>query len=223
MTYTPRTAADPVMNLIASRLKVATWQFDLTTDEENVCLEFEHDPALPKRLITLMRDYKTWVIRVGIAGANRAVGYYSNAKSGHLSPAFRYADMVNMYFWKYKLRDAYEPADGDLNISAERAKNDLIHETEVVQIIKDIEAHLISIGAIVAPTEMTRQLLEKNKGRWAKPTLKGSMADAAEVLRVSLARMTEGLAALKEETRARFDRLEQLIQNQSGCLHGAPI
>src|ERR1035437_5866442 len=209
------TAADPILNQIAKRLMDAQWQFDLTTDEENACLELERSPTLPKRMITLMRDYKTWVIRLNLAGAQRSVGFYSNAKSGNLYPAFRYADMVRMYFWTYKLRDTFEPADGDLNISVERAKLDLVHETEVVQIIKDIEAHLKSTGAIVAPAEREEQLKERNRGRWARPTLKGLLADSAAVHQHALEGVRNEVKALGEH----IARLEQLIQNQSGCLH----
>src|ERR1035437_9805603 len=158
MINTPRTAADPVMNQIAKRLLTVEWQFPLSADEENACLELERSQVAPRRLINLLRDYKTWVIRMYIAGAQRTFGYYSNEKSGNLFPAFRYADMIRMHFWPYKRRDAYEPADGDLNISAERAKLDLVHETEVVQIIKDCEAHLQSTGAILSPKALEQQL-----------------------------------------------------------------
>jgi hypothetical protein len=212
MTYTPRTVADPVMNQIAKRLKDVQWQFALTTDEENNCLELEKNPNLPKHLITLMRDYKTWVIRMYLAGAQRTFGFYSNAKSLTLFPAFRYADMIRMYFWSYKHRDAFEPGDSDLNISAERAKLDLVHETEVVQIIKDIEAHLLSIGAIINPTEIEQRLKEKNKGRWARPTLKGTLADYAEAHRLALGR-------LETEMKAGFARLEQSIKD---CVNTSP-
>ena len=195
------------------------WQFDLTTDEENACLAIEHSATVPKRMITLLRDYKTWVIRLNLAGGQRSVGFYSNAKTGNLYPAFRYADMVRMYFWPYKLRDTFEPADGDLNISAERANLDLVHEVKVVEIIKDIEAHLKSTGAIVAPAERETQLKEKNKGRWARPTLKGSLADMAEVHRLALAALRAEVVTLRKGMAGGFSGLGRLIRNQGTCLH----
>jgi hypothetical protein len=215
MNYTSRTVADPVMNQIAKGLMTVQWQFDLPADEENVCLELEGNPELPKRLITLMRDYKTWAIRMYLAGAQRTFGFYSNAKSGNLYPAFRFADMIRMYFWSYKHRDAFEPGDSDLNISAERAKLDLVHETEVVKIIKALEAHLISTGAIVTPVEIERNLQERNRGRWSRPTLKGLVASASESQRQALAEVNKTLASVVGQ----LSRIEQAIKNQSGCLH----
>lgn len=215
MINTPRTAADPVMNQIAKQLIDVQWQFDLTTDEQNACLELEHNQMAPRRLINLLRDYKTWVIRMYIAGAQRTFGYYSQEETGNLYPAFRYADMIKMYFWHYKRRDAYEPADGDLNISAERAKNDLIHEIEVVQIIKACEAHLQSTGAILSPKALEQQLQEKVARQRVGPTLKGSLTDMAEVHRLALAKVNTALAGITE----RFDRLERLIQKPNGCLN----
>jgi hypothetical protein len=82
----------------------------------------------------------------------------------------------------------------------------------VVKIIKALEAHLISTGAIVTPVEIERNLQERNRGRWSRPTLKGSLAEAAEVHRLAL-------AALRKDMTEGFARLEQVIQKQSGCLH----
>ena len=65
------TTADPILNKIARRLMDVQWQFDLTTDEENACLAIEHSATVPKRMITLLRDYKTWVIRLNLAGGQR--------------------------------------------------------------------------------------------------------------------------------------------------------
>lgn len=222
MIYESRTAADPVLNQIAKRLLTVQWQFDLTTDEQNVCTELEHSQVAPRRLITLMRDYKTWVIRMGIAGAQRTFGYYSNAKSGNLAPAFRYADMIRMYFWAYKRRDAYEPGDNDLNISADRAKMDLVHEVEVIQIIKDIELHLQSIGAILSPEASEKHLQDKVARQRAKPTLKLVVAESAEVFRHALADITKDmnqqLTMLTQEMKRQFlaqieamGRLERMI------------
>lgn len=217
MTNTTRTTADPILNQLARRLIDVRWQFDLTADEENACLEIERSSMSPKRLIALMRDYKTWVIRMYLAGAQRTFGYYNNSESGNLFAAFRYADMIRMYFWRYKHRDAYEPGDGQLNISAERANLDLVHETEVVQIIKDIEAHLQSTGAIQTPAQLEQQLKEKVSRQRAKPTLKGVMADAAEVQRIALSGLRQEVAAstaLITGMIGQLSRLEQLIRDQ---------
>lgn len=218
MSNTTQSTANPLLNQIAKQLMTVQWRFDLSSDEQLVCDKLQQHPDASRHLVTLLRDYKTWVVRSYLAGCQRTFGFWrTSPECPSLAPAFRYADMIRMYFWKYKRRDAYEPTDNDLNISAERAKLDLAHEVEVVQIIQEIEKHFQDIGVILPPAEQERRLQEKVSRQRAKPTLKGVMADAAEVQRIALSGLRQEVAAstaLITGMIGQLSRLEQLIRDQ---------
>jgi hypothetical protein len=187
------------LNIIARRLKTISWQFELGEDEKRVCHELQSNPQAARKLVTLMRDYKTWMVRAYLGGGQRTFGYYSDA---NLEPLFRYADMVRMYFWKYKRRDAFEPGTADLNISAEQAKFDLEHETEAIQLVKDVEAHLFSIGAIMRPEEREKLLQGEVRNRRARPTLSTTLMDVNSVLQTKLEAVQGVLTAMQGQLKA---------------------
>ena len=198
-----RHLGDPTINMLARRLGSVVWKTELDEGELEACFSIETDPGTPRRLITLMRDYKTFCVRAYLAGAQRTFGYFKPTDKTGLAPAIRYADMVRMYFWKYKTREAFEPDDGQLNISAERAKSDLLFEPEALQLLKDFEAHFIKIGAIVAPEERERMLQQQLARGRAKATITSMVADTGEVLQTAILRM-EGNLELQTKEIARL-------------------
>lgn len=178
------TTADPVLNMIARKTMHIQWQHPLDQGELDTCTELQNNPNTPRRLVTLLRDYKTWVVRTCLAGGQRTFGFFKPDQYGRLAAAYRYADMVKMRFWPYKLRDAYKPSDGELNISAERAENDLVNEIEAVAILDEIEAHFKQVGIILTPQDKETQLQARIRQQRARPTVKTVLNDVAGVFQM---------------------------------------
>jgi hypothetical protein len=206
--------ADPKLNAIARRLLTAKWEHPLSEGELEVCRMKAENPDAPRHMVSIMSDYKTWAIRSYIAGAQRIFGFVRsphNYTTGVPAEALRYADMVRMYFWPYKRRNAVEPTDLMLNISAERAKSDLQWEGEVAQIIKDTEQYLKDTGAILPPDEMERQLQAQIKKQRSRPTAQSVMTDLGGVFQLRCDKM-EAMIKEQGETLARLNTfLESLL------------
>ena len=203
-------AADPVLNQIAKRTRDLEWIHPLEEGELAICSRLHSDPNANHRLVTILRDYKTWVVRTYLAGAQRTFGFFKADRQGGLSSAYRYADMVKMYFWPYKLRDAYEPGDHDLNISASRAKSDLIHETNAIQIIKDIEQHFKDIGVILTPQDKETQLQARIRQQRAKATVKSMLGDLTNVFQMRCDKWDEQMAEVTAELKRQGEVIERV-------------
>jgi hypothetical protein len=219
-------AADPTLNTIARRLLTAKWEHPLDEGELAICEAKAEDSELPRHMVTMLRDYKTWVIRAYLAGTQRTFGFVKNegpAIKGVPWQALRYADMVRMYFWKYKRRDAVEPNQFMLNISVERAKSDLQWEHEVVQIIKDIEQHLKSIGAILPPDQMETALQAKIRQQRARPTAQSVMHDIGGVFQMrmdALEKQITGLASTVNGLASTVNGLASTVNGLATTVNG---
>jgi len=209
--------ADPILNTIAHRTESALWVHQLDEGELELCAAKAEDRELPRHMVSMLRDYKTWVVRAYLAGTQRTFGFFRTGGpsiQGVPWQALRYADMIRMYFWKYKRRDAVEPNDFMLNISPQRAKSDLMCETNMVQIIKDIEQHLKDTGAILSPEEMERQTQAKIRQQRARPTAQSVIQDLGGVFQMRCDKLEE----MAKEHGKDISELKALIKLQSDSL-----
>jgi hypothetical protein len=189
-----RNAVDPVLNLIARRLLDAKWQTELDEGEKNECHSLNTSPTAPRRLIAPALDYKTWLVRIYLGGAQRIVGM---VRGPDLTPAYRYADMLKMFFWKYRQRGAHEPGAVELNLSPERAKQDLEHEPEVGAILRDIEAHLLAIGALPTPADRQKALEATREHRWRQRTVAGGLFELRGLMGDRHQELVDQISALR--------------------------
>ncbi len=177
VTIKGRHAVDPTLNQIAWRLNTVRWATPLDADEESLAHSVNTDMAAPRRLLAMMPDYKTWAIRMYLGGAQRILGFF---KGPDIANGLRFADMVKVYFWKYRHRGPHEPADHELNYSVERAKADLTDELEAIQLIHDIEAHLQEIGALLTPQQAEQLRNEQKASRPLRRTVSNLMVEMNE-------------------------------------------
>lgn len=201
-----RHASDPALNLLARRLLDLVWMTPLDVDEIGAAAKMGQDPEARRRWVNPMPDFKSWAVRMYIGGAQRTVGVIKPANHD-ISTALRFADMVAMYFWPHKVRGAHEPDDRELNFSVDRAKTDLELELNALQLIKDIEAHLISIGAILSSEEMEHLRKVSRDMRKRRQILSGAMMDSVDAV----------LAVVR-----RLEESQRRIEDKLGRLHGAP-
>ena len=95
------------------------------------------------RNVTLMRDGKTFAVKLYIGGVQRIIGYTEN-----LTNACRFADMARWHFAYYRTRDRRLPVDSDLNFEVQQVKNDMQAEEAAVALLREIETYLLSIDKI---------------------------------------------------------------------------
>lgn len=152
--------------------------------------------------MNLMADYKTWAVRMYLGGGQRLLGY---TKEQIPYGALRFADMARQYFWKYRVRNATEPNEGDLNLSLDRVQQDMAHETHAVAMLKEIEDHLISVGALLSPEQKQAILDNRHEDRRRNRTLSGS-------LQVMNHEWVERLGSFEERIEALSGRMDTLAQ-----------
>jgi hypothetical protein len=176
-TNNARHAKDPALNTLANQLDLVVWQTELTADEKAVCDHLIRDHTASRRLLCPLPDYRTWAVRMYLGGAQRTMGL---AKT-NLHGAIRFADMASMHFWKYRIRGACEPGDERLNLSAERAKADLLFEPNALELLTKIEKYLVSLGVLVTAKEMERRRLEDKESFAKLRTVRGELLQLNDV------------------------------------------
>lgn len=196
-------AKDPELNRMANELQTITWHTALSEDEKNEVKEMAAG-RLKTRYVYSLPDYKTWAIRFYLGGEQRTVGHILRDQAS----ALRYADMVSVYFWRYRVRGAAEPTIDRLNFSLERAKADLANEPDVVGLITRIEAYFKSQGVIRNPREVEQERRDKKEVRERKRTARGHFLEMELKIEKINARLEESNARL-EESNDRLARIEQ--------------
>lgn len=158
-----RLAKDPGLNVLANQLKLVEWRTPLV-DSEAARVSALLMKDRPGFHITLLPDAKTWVVRSYLGGDTWTIGLIEK----NPETACRFADMAQLYFWKYRVRGAAEPDASRFNISKERAQADLEGETSAVLLLKTIEEHLLKVGTLRSGETRTaerRRLLQSRQSR----------------------------------------------------------
>ena len=207
----PRYAKDPDLNLIAHRLTNATWHTELDEGEKQAAHALQMDPNTSHHLVSPMPDMKTWAVRIYLGGAQRTVGLLKGGPADDNSSAYRYADMVKMYFWKYRIRGACKPGDNQLNFSVERAEHDLANEPEVVAILQDIEKYLLDLGAIFSSEELEKRRRQLGELKSRQRTVSGAVLDSTHVLQTQMQELGELVSGAVNKQAGEVARLHTLI------------
>lgn len=231
-----RHAIDPDLNVIAKRLGTLQWQTELSPLEEDTCNELQRNPDASRRLVSPMPDFTTWAVRMYLGGAQRTLGLL---RGPDLQNAFRFADMVKMYFWKYKLRGAHEPTDGELNLSVERAKLDMVGEPDALQMLKDIEAHLLKLGALTTGADQEKQRQDRRADNSRRRTISGTFEEMMGLWRTRIQEVQDKYAALDTTVKRlsevvdslfaglqaqteNIKRLTEEVKNLAVCVNAVP-
>ncbi len=147
-------AKDPSLNELAVQLKRLEWITPLDPEELEECQEKmavtpDADApggiAIPKRrLVHPLPGCVHWNVRMYLGGEQRTLGI---VHARNVENAFRFADMAQQYFWKYRVRGR-PPSRLDLNLSPERVEADMANEVNAVNLLRQIEDYLLQIGAL---------------------------------------------------------------------------
>ena len=145
-------AKDPGLNELAASLREVVWINPLTAEELLDCqrlAQFNLNEApiqLARKLVHPLPGCDNWALRICLGGAQRTLGVMSirGTKSNPepfegLSVLFRFADMAQQYFWKYKLRGAQPPGDRDLNLGRSRLEADMVNEIHALALHEKME------------------------------------------------------------------------------------
>lgn len=160
-----RHASDPVLHQLANELKD---------------IEFDHDDGLRLQAeellqnndlnhIYLMKDAKTFAVRLFIGGRQRVIGLTED-----LTAACRFADMARMRFWIYRTRDAREPVESDLHFGVQQAKEDLANHLQAQHLLDKIELHLKETE-VIDPFIKPNDAKERAKARDERRTVRDEL------------------------------------------------
>jgi hypothetical protein len=169
-------ATDPDLNIIARKLKTLEWIHPLDADEVEDCVDMtlylpglnpgDHHVVPKRKYVHQMAGATNWAVRVCLGGQQRTLGIVDQR---HVEDAFRFADMAQQYFWKYKLRGAAPPTEADLNISMERMEGDMVAEVNALALLRAEEEYMLSMGIIKSSAdrraEEKAQREERKKNR----------------------------------------------------------
>lgn len=194
--------ADHMLNSIARRLYDLKWQHLLTADELAHSEEIQKNPDSPKHLLAVMSDYNTMAVRMYLGGAQRTFGFF---KGADITSALRFADMVKMFFWKYKVRQAHEPTGIELNFSADRANSDLVAEPAALRMLQDIELHLQKTGVLVSAEEKEKRRKAGVADKGHQRTVSGMIVQLGDVLAARI-------DCLDQEWDRRLTKLEESMR-----------
>jgi len=218
MSYSFRRAADPTMNQIARKLTDVKWITTLDEEETLAAHEMSVNKEARRKWVYPLPDYQSWAVRLYIGGESRTVGLLIRPKMQILSPALRFADMVAMYFWHHRVRGAHEPTDLELNFSVDRAKTDLEMETEAVALLKEIEEHLVSIGALKTSAEMEAMRHDRRSRKQRQRTVAGTLLEVSDVLSVKIDRVEKSVSAPLLQQSRKLDELKKEVERLNSVI-----
>jgi len=218
MSYSFRRAADPTMNQIARKLTDVKWITTLDEEETLAAHEMSVNKEARRKWVYPLPDYQSWAVRLYIGGESRTVGLLIRPKMQILSPALRFADMVAMYFWHHRVRGAHEPTDLELNFSVDRAKTDLEMETEAVALLKEIDEHLVSIGALKTSAEMEAMRRDRRSRKHRQRTVAGTLLDVSDVLSVKIDRVEKSVSAPLLQQSRKLDELKKEVERLNSVI-----
>lgn len=189
-----RHAKDPELFGLANKLKDSPFtQYVALNDEiEDIW------KANELRNVYLMKDGKTFAVKLWIAGAARIIGYTFN-----LADAARFADLARWHFAKYRVRDAREPVDSDLNFPVAQVKNDLEHEPSAMALIREVEHYLKEVNAISEGAQPVTAQREKRQTvrddlNYRFAAVEDQFDALAEMVRMQIKQVTTQLTRIEE-------------------------
>lgn len=141
----PKYTKDPGLNLLANELKNLSWVDPLDDSEMNVVHTLITDRDARRRRVVPLPTFVHWAVRLYLGGEQRTLGIVHNKD---VAAAFRFADMAQRFFWKYRVRGCAPPSEGDLNFSTARLDHDMVHECEALNLLRQMEEHLLRVGAL---------------------------------------------------------------------------
>jgi hypothetical protein len=208
-----RRSADPAMSFLAKRLRTLTWLHPLAESEK--ALHIERRKVNRTLRVSLLPDFKTWIVRFYIGGAQRVFGLTPDSES-----ACRFADLVRTVLWKYRTRGIGDPPENDLNFSPLRVTVDLRRETHATELLTEMEEHLLSIKAILTPEEQQQKLTERKEAGRCNRTLGGAFEVMSQRWNQQLDSISTQLSALSVLP-AKIDQLQKTVDSLKSCCGSA--
>lgn len=182
-----RHPSDPVLNQIAA--DAGAFRFDGDPTIHGLTTSLWSGEPKPQR-ITLLQDMRTFAVRLYLGGKNRTLVLTKDPET-----AYRWADVIAMHFWPYRIRAAYEPNHADLNYSPERAKADL-GNPGAQALLKLMHERLVFMCVLLAPEKLEAARQEDRKSRDQKRTRGYERYQMHEQLRESIAALDHKLDAI---------------------------
>lgn len=192
-----RKPSDPALAMIAAKFA----KLDPFPDEDNIFKDRMIDLPEWKNLHIYPNRSTFIAARFRFGGKYRIFAYSPFSRAADIA---RFADMVTLRFWKYKLRGACPPTDSDMNFSVKQAEDDLIDFEDAVSLIDEIEDHMVIIGVF---TQLRNVSEEKTAG-------------AAEKRRTARGEFLACHRSLITILETYFEDLNQKLDKQHGDLAG---
>lgn len=215
-------AKDPSLNEIAVKLKTLPWVFPLDPEEQEECheklavtpdAESPGGVAIPKRkLVHPMPGAVYWNVRMYLGGEQRTIGI---CHVRNIESAFRFADMAQQYFWKYRVRATRPPSRIDLNLSPERVESDMANEPQAVDLLRQIEDYLLQIGALQTSEQRHAEKKEKREQR-KQGGLKATITRGLFDLNVKVGDLHEGVGTSLQQLEDRITTLTECVNTLRG-------
>lgn len=199
-----RSTGDPILADIARRAKTMT----VMPDDLNLRDEYEEQSmaGVRHRNMVPCPDGCTWKIVVFVGGKRRTLAFMNCARLHELA---RLADYLVMRLWRFKSNRVGPPIAENLNYPISYAEHDLktFSETEgwceAFCFANEIEAHLLSIGAISKIGPAVRV------ARAPRKTLRKSLLGAFEERQATLVLMMDGLKSQISNLQKTVESLQQ--------------
>ena len=207
-------ATDPELNELANELKALVWTDTLCGDELRLAHEmtFEDvaDPAIPggdsparRKLVHPMNGFDYWSVRIYLGGEQRTIGI---VRTADVANAFRFADMAQEYFWKYRIRGAHPPTSVDLNFHRSRVEKDMRDEANAVALLRRIETYLLNSGGL-----KTAEQVRQQKAQRRAETRPGLLRDTIKVNHQETREWLGGVVAnILDESKSLASCIQQL-------------
>lgn len=194
-------AKDPELNTLANELKSVVWLNPLNASELDHVRHLATVPHAKRRLVVPLPNFISWGVRLYLGGEQRTLGLVNTA---NVDSAFRFADMAQQYFWKYRVRGACPPVERDLNFSLARLYADMEKETNALGILQRTERYFLDSG--ILKSSETRQGEAKVK-RDARVTVAGQ----ARGLHQEVMEMLDGVLRGLDKVSKQGAKLEALV------------
>lgn len=191
-----RKAADPNLYKLATKLKEpgTFHQYSALKDEAE---DLWKDNEL--RNVFLMRDSKTFAVKMFLGNAQRIIGYSTN-----LADACRFADLARWRFAQYRLRDQREPTESDLNFPIQQVKNDLAQEPKANALLSEIENYLISLDVFHTGVRLHGSAVEVERRTTVRHEFNARFTEVEDQF--------DALAEMIQKQSAQLNRIEQAIE-----------
>lgn len=202
LDFNPRAAgADPRLTELAHQIEYL--HFELNEEEvEHFHYLFANNEL---KNLTLFRNRRTFRVRLYLGGKQHILGISNNGPQ-----AAAFADLVRLFFWPYRIRDARPPTDEDLNFGLAFAQNNLENYSEAVLLIEKLRDYLEAFGYLPEVSSANwRDRSIRKREREARRTVRGqfelAMADWT-------AEMHEIAKSIKN-IETRLDKIQGIVES----------